>query len=116
MDEFDKEPNEAHDGESNSGGNGNLLELWKKSFLEFAGFPNYIWKCTFFVGFGAPLDETNGVFGKLPQGFNGLSDLIHVSWRRFSVIFPVREFKRQLDSARRGSVFRAALSSQQNSH
>ena len=33
---------------------------------------------TFLVGFGAPLDQPNGVFSELLQRFDGLNDLIHV--------------------------------------
>ena len=32
---------------------------------------------TFFVGFGAPLDQPDGILGELLDRFDGLNDLIH---------------------------------------
>lgn len=58
VDQFDKEADEAHDGESNSGSNSNLLEF-------------------FLVGLGAPLDQPDGILGELLHRFDGLNDLIH---------------------------------------
>ena len=78
VDQLDEESDEAHDGESDGGGDSDLLELCKK--LKNWQFRRYFQKCrkiTFLVGFGAPLDQSDGVFGELLQRFNGLDDLIH---------------------------------------
>ena len=58
VDELDEEANEAHDAKSNCSGDGNLGELLP-------------------VGLGAPLDQPDGVLGKLLQGFSCSGDLIH---------------------------------------
>jgi len=71
VDQLDKETNEAHDGKANGSGHSNLLEL-------------------FAVGFGAALNQPDGILGKLATRFNESSDLIH-----FFLVY-VREYASQL--------------------
>lgn len=58
MDQFNEETNEAHDAETNSGGNGNLLEL-------------------FAIGFGATFHQTDGVLGEDTTGFTEFNNFVH---------------------------------------
>lgn len=58
VDEFDEETDEAHDAESNSGSNSNLLEF------------TAIWFC-------APFHQTNGIFGEQTAGLTEANKLIH---------------------------------------
>lgn len=58
MDQLDEETNETHDGETDRGGDGDLLEL------------PLVW-------LGASLDETDGVLGELAARLNEQIDLVH---------------------------------------
>lgn len=60
MNQLHEEPNEAHDGKSDSCGHGDLLEL-------------------FSVWFSAALHQPHGVLSKLPRGLNQHHNLIHGS-------------------------------------
>lgn len=58
MDEFNEETNEAHDTETDGGGDSNLLKF------------TTIWFC-------APFHQTNGIFGKQTSWFAEFDNLIH---------------------------------------
>ena len=62
VNQLDKESDESHDGEADSCSHCDLLELLS-------------------VRLRATFDQTNGILGKLPQGLDVLSNLIHFGLR-----------------------------------
>lgn len=58
MDELNEETDEAHNTETNSGGNSNLLEF-------------------FTIGFGATFYQTDGVLGESATRFTEFNNFIH---------------------------------------